>query len=351
MPAPITLASLRSVPLAYATCSIGSSPSDTLPDKLLAISNAGFTAIELSFPDIQQHAEKLHNREVASDSYAELTLAARDIAKLCKKLNLEIMMLQPFSNFEGWPRGSVEREQVFLKAKAWMQLMEACGTDLLQVGSTDSLEESISTNRADIVRDLRELADMLAKQNMRMAYENWCWSTHARTWKDVWEIVKEVDRPNVGLCLDTFQTAGSEWADPRSPSGLLEGIPKPELERRWKENMLKLSQTIPGTKIFLLQVSDAYKPAKAIENEAKDGLRPRAQWSHAYRPMPYAGGYLPIEDVTKAVLKTGFRGYFSMEIFDSGPEGKGKEHEVNQYAKKAMESMQRLFKNVAETNE
>ena len=64
--------------------------------------------------------------------------------------------------------------------------------------------------------------------------------------------------------------------------------------------------------------------------------------------MPYDGGYLPIEEVAKAVLKTGFRGYFSMEIFDGGPEGKGKDYEMERFAKRAMENMQKLLKNVAD---
>jgi sugar phosphate isomerase/epimerase len=200
------------------------------------------------------------------------------------------------------------------------------------------------------VTDLRELADMLAKNNYRMAYENWCWSTHAPTWKDVWEIVKQVDRPNVGLCLDTFQTAGGEWGDPTTASGLIEDLPKPELEKRWKTSMQDLAASIPAEKIYLLQISDAYKPKTPIEKIIKNELLPRGQWSHDFRPMPYDGGYLPIEDVTKAVLKTGFRGYFSMEIFDSGPGGKGKGYNLGHFAKYAMENMQRLLKNVSDSS-
>lgn len=166
----------------------------------------------------------------------------------------------------------------------------------------------------------------------------------------MWEIVQQIDRPNVGLCLDTFQTAGSEWADPTTDSGLIEDISKSELEKRWKSSMKELADSIPAEKIYLLQISDAYKPEKPIERKIKNGLQPRGQWSHDFRPMPYDGGYLPVEDVTKAVLQTGFRGYFSMEIFDSGPSGTGKGYNLGKFAKSAMESMQRLFKNVADTS-
>jgi len=115
-------------------------------------------------------------------------------------------------------------------------------------------------------------------------------------------------------------------------------------------SMEELSKTIPPTKIYLLQISDAYKPAKPIERKEVDGLRPRGRWSHDFRPMPYDGGYLPIEEVAKAVLKTGFRGYFSMEIFDGGPEGKGKDYEMDKFAKKRQWSICRSCSRTSRTN-
>lgn len=156
-----------------------------------------------------------------------------------------------------------------------------------KVGSSDTPAEKITTDRNQIVSDLRELADLLAKCNMRLAYENWCWSTHAPTWKDVWEIVKAVDRPNIGLCLDTFQTAGSEWGDPRTISGRIDDMDVDELNRRFAASMDELARSIPPEKIYLLQISDAYKPTRPIEDKVINGLRPRGRWSHDFRPMPY----------------------------------------------------------------
>lgn len=129
---PISLMSLRKIPLAYASCSIGK-PTDSLVQKLEAITDAGFMAIELSFPDIQQYARSLLNRDVGPDDYQDLTRAAQEIGKWCQQLHLDIMMLQPFANFEGWPKGSAEREAAFSRARYWIELMKACGTDLLQV--------------------------------------------------------------------------------------------------------------------------------------------------------------------------------------------------------------------------
>lgn len=159
--------------------------------------------------------------------------------------------------------------------------------------------------------------------------------------------MKAVDRPNCGLCLDTFQTAGSEWGDPTTKSGLIEGVSESELRKRFEASMDELATTVPADKIFLLQISDAYKVEPPLEDKTIGKLRPRGRWSHDYRPMPYDGGYLPIEDVARAVLKTGFRGWFSMEIFDSGPAGKGKTYEMGPFATKAMDSMQKLLRNCA----
>ncbi|KAJ5168641.1 uncharacterized protein N7482_004235 [Penicillium canariense] len=344
---PITFASLEKIPLSYASCSIGCGASDTLPRKLEAISKAGFVSIELSFPDILDHAEHTLGHQIAPNDFAELVPVAREIRELCDANSLTVMMLQPFSNFEGWPKGSAEREDAFKRAEGWIEIMKVVGTDLLQVGATDTPATKIHTDRATIVSDLRELGEMLAKHHFRLAYENWCWSTHAPGWRDVWEIVRAVDRPNVGLCLDTFQTAGSEWGDPTSSTGLIKGVPPDELTRKFGASMDELAQTVPPDKIYLLQISDAYKVSPPLEDKIVGGLRPRGQWSHDYRPMPYDGGYLPIEDVARAVLKTGFRGWFSMEIFDAGPQGKGKKYELDGFAKKAMENMQKLLKNCA----
>ncbi|KAI5892604.1 xylose isomerase-like protein [Schizophyllum commune H4-8] len=334
---------IEQIPTSFATCSIGYAPSHTLPKKLDAIHQAGFQAIELSFPDLQGFAKEYLKRDVPEDDYEALCEAGKRVKELCAERKLHILMLQPFANFEGWPEGSEERKNAFERAKGWIRIMQAVGTDMLQVGSTDS--DNIDTSPERIVEDLRQLADMLAIHKFRLAYENWCWSTHASTWRAVWDIVCRVDRPNVGLCLDTFQTAGSEWADPTTTSGLIEDVPRNELERRFRASLGDLAREVPAEKIYLLQISDAYKPAKPLSKafDEEKRLRPRRVWSHDFRPIPFAGGYLPVVDVTKAVLATGFRGYFSIEVFDSGAAGTVKEYDLDDFARKAMESHRKLL--------
>lgn len=331
------------VPVSFASCSVGL-PKHTLHQKIEALSQAGFDGIELSFPDLKSFAERHFNRNIADDDYVSLVEAGREVGKLVANHGLQIMVLQPFSNFEGWPKGSKEREDAFERARGWISIMEAVGTDMLQVGSTDS--EGITDSLSEIAADLAELADMLATKGFKLAYENWCWATRASTWKEVWRIVQEANRHNIGLCLDTFQTAGGEWGDPTTESGRIEtgAVTEQELNQRYRTSLQELVQTVPPEKIFFLQISDAYKVQPPLERKVdQSGLRPRGQWSHDYRPLPYDGGYLPIAGFVEAVLATGFRGWFSIEVFD-GQFGKKYGDDLFKFAKKAMEAHTKLLR-------
>ncbi|KAK4500256.1 hypothetical protein PRZ48_008445 [Zasmidium cellare] len=342
---------LEKIPLAYASCSIGCKDEHTLPKRLDAIAGAGFQAIELSMPDLISFAN-LHlradkqdggSKPIGDHDFDDLVAAAKVLKTMLDAKSLKAFMMQPFANFEGWPEGSPERKDAWERAEGWTRIMEAVGCDMLQVGSSDSPEEKIGKDRARFVKDLRDLADLLAKKNMRIAYENWCWSTHAPDWTDVWDICQKVDRPNFGLCLDTFQSAGGEWGDPTTKSGLVEDGRQPEqVEKDWKASCDRLAKTVPKDKIYLLQISDAYKLSEPLEKKEIDGMRPRGRWSHDFRPLPFEG-YLPVVDFTKAVLHTGFRGWFSYEIFDSGPDGKGKTYELLPFAQHAMETQLKLM--------
>ncbi|KAL1864500.1 hypothetical protein VTK73DRAFT_5848 [Phialemonium thermophilum] len=331
------------VPVSFASCSIGL-PRHTLHQKIEAISQAGFDGIELSFPDLQSFARAHFGRDIAADDYPSLCEAGSEVRKLCANHGLKILVLQPFANFEGWPDGSPEQADARARARGWMAIMDAVGTDMLQVGSSDA--DGISPSVPRLADDLAELADLLAARGYRVAYENWCWATRAPTWKDAWTIVQQANRPNLGLCLDTFQTAGGEWGDPRTASGRIEtgGVADEELRMSYLISLQELAATVPAEKIFFLQISDAYRVTPPLKDEPDDsGLRPRGQWSHDYRPLPYDGGYLPIVPFVEAVLATGFRGWFSVEVFDGKFEQKYGD-DLHGFAKKAMEAHRRLLR-------
>jgi sugar phosphate isomerase/epimerase len=89
----LSRSSLDSIPLSFASVSVGS-PDDPLENKLKAISSAGFTAIELGFPDLLSFSKNFQKKEIREDDYGNLCKAGTEVKALCKKHNLGIMMLQ-----------------------------------------------------------------------------------------------------------------------------------------------------------------------------------------------------------------------------------------------------------------
>jgi hypothetical protein len=168
----------------------------------------------------------------------------------------------------------------------------------------------------------------------------------------VHEIVKLANRPNIGLCLDTFQTFGSEYADPRTDSGLIEtqGITSHQLEHNFKASLQKLTKEVDPAAIYVMQISDAYIPPAPLQDDEdgeEGGLRARGKWSHYLRPYPFNGGAFSsqVVEMVKAVLGTGCREgtWFSVEVFDGGERGEGKSVSMEEFCRGAMESYRRLL--------
>jgi hypothetical protein len=222
--------------------------------------------------------------------------------------------------------------------------------DETKVGSSDS--PNISHDPQVLASDLAELADLLSKSSFRLAYENWCWATNSPTWSSVHEIIKLANRRNIGLCLDTFQTFGSEYADPRTESGLIEhaGISLQKFEKNFKDSLTRLTKEVDKDNIYLLQISDAYippSPLKDDEDGKEGGMRARGKWSHDFRPYPFNGGAFSAQcvEMVKAVLATGCREgtWFSVEVFDGGEKGEGKNVGMESFCRGAMGSYKRLL--------
>lgn len=128
----ISKSSLGSIPTCYATVSIGT-PDTPLDQKLAAIAAAGFKGIELGFPDLLSFASKNYDKEVDPQDFDTLNDAARKVNIMVEDAGLKVVMLQPFSNFEGWEEGSEGREDAFRRANGWIRIMRALDTDMLQV--------------------------------------------------------------------------------------------------------------------------------------------------------------------------------------------------------------------------
>ena len=125
-----------------------------------------------------------------------------------------------------------------------------------------------------LASDLRTLADMFAPHSFRLRTRIGVGRRMHRHGKTSRNTSLAVDRPKVDLCLDTFQTAGGEWGDPTTPSGLIENAGSlEELEKLFKAGLEELFTAIPNEKIYLLQISDAYKPPSPFENKEEESGR------------------------------------------------------------------------------
>ncbi|KAK3706844.1 hypothetical protein LTR37_012523 [Vermiconidia calcicola] len=207
--------------------------------------------------------------------------------------------------------------QMVKKFEQWLDLVHALGCDIIQVPS--NFDRSGTTGSMDkLVADMVEIADLAAQQDpvVRIAYEAVAWGAHIDLWEQSWEVVKKVERPNLGLCLDTFHIAGRD---------------------------------LDVSKVFYIQLSDAEKLENPLieGHEFYNAAQPACMsWSRNARLFPCEeeyGGHMPIVPIARAIVnKLGYRGWISMEIFSrhllSSEEGIPVE-----YAKRARRSYDKVY--------
>ncbi len=232
--------------------------SGNLEEKIEAIAAAGFDGIEI----------------FEQDFIADIR-SPRVVGDRIRAADLEVMLFQPFRDFEGLPQP--------LKAKAFdrmerkFDVMQELGCDLVLVCSSAHPQSLGGIDRA--ANDFSELGERAAARGLRIGYEALAWGRHVNDHRDAWEIVRRADHPNVGLILDSFHT-------------LARGI-DPETIRR-----------IPGDKIFFVQLADAPQINMDL-----------LYWSRHFRNMPGEGD-LAVTDFMSAVIATGYAGPISLEIFN-----------------------------------
>ncbi|KJK03073.1 4-hydroxyphenylpyruvate dioxygenase [Pseudomonas sp. 21] len=234
--------------------------SGTLPDKLEAIAAAGFDGVEIFENDLLYHGG-----------------SPRDVRRLCADLGLAITLFQPFRDFEGCRRDRLPRNLDRLERK--FDLMQELGTDLVLMCSNvaaDSLGE-----REFLLEDLGLAAERAGARGLRVGYEALAWGRHVNTWQQVWGLVREVNHPALGVILDSFHTLSLKG----DPAGIAQ---------------------IPGEKIFFVQMADA--PILAMDV---------LEWSRHFRNFPGQGEF-DLPGFLGPILKSGYRGPLSLEIFNDG---------------------------------
>lgn len=159
------------------------SVSGSLPEKLRAIAAAGFDGVEIFDNDLVYYPG-----------------SPAEIRELCAELGLEILLFQPFRDFEGGPRETLA--QNLSRAARKFEVMQQLGCSRMLLCSNVSPDSS--EDMATQVSDLRALAELAAEYDITVGYEALAWGRHVNMWRDAWARVKAVDHPALGIILDSF---------------------------------------------------------------------------------------------------------------------------------------------------
>lgn len=333
---------------AIASMSLGRAWVHKLPYKLDQAQANKFQGVEIFFEDLEYLAREESGipADQAPSPEAQLA-AAKTIKKLCDDRSLEIIGLQPFMHYEGLLDRS-EHAQRIEKLKLWFKIARELGTDIIQIPAS-FLEQGKVTGDVDIViKDLQEVADMGLKETpvIKFAYENLCWSTYFDTWEKGWDLVEAVDRPNFGMCLDTFNIAGRVYADPAAPSGKT-----PNAEADMEKTLKEMIRRVDIKKVFYIQVVDAERMREPlVEGHAfyASDQPARMSWSRNARLFAFEEeGYLPVMGVLRTIIQgLGYEGWVSMELFSRTMNEPGKEV-PKEHARRARVAWEKVVKEIA----
>ncbi|KAL1853337.1 hypothetical protein Plec18167_005573 [Paecilomyces lecythidis] len=292
--------------IAISTSSLGLHPSHSLDHKIRLAAQHGFQGIEIVYNDLKNYSET-HN--------IAITTAAEHIRELCTQKNLIILSLCPFENFEGTRSPLSDR---LAQAAHWLDLARILRTAHLQVPA-NYLPDAIG-EEAVIVSELRQLADLASSSSpvVSIAYEPMSWSTHVSTWQAALKLTEKINRPNFGICMDSFHLVSKVWGCATSPSGKY-----PNADRDLEESLNEFVREFPMEKLLYVQLSDGEKfdpPFSKSHPWYLAGEAAEFTWSKHARPFPLEkelGCYMPMVEVVRGlVIEKGFNGWVSLESFD-----------------------------------
>lgn len=163
----------------------------SLPAKLAAVRDAGFTQIMLSARDIVGHDDGVD-------------AAARAI----RASGLRVTGFQVLRDFEGLS-GHLHEYKVDI-AKSMLEMCNAIGGKVLLVGSSTSAHAT--DDRDALARDLRKLAMLAVPLGIKVAYVGLSWGRTINEFPDAWDVVCRADAPNLGIGIDSFHAFATQSA-------------------------------------------------------------------------------------------------------------------------------------------
>lgn len=335
-----------------ATVSLGHPEHQNLSQKLKAGAKAGFKYIDL-FDECWASYLRDHGQDgeqLWEPTDANLALAEQ-LGKEVKSLGMEIVCTQPLRTIEGRRDPEQRKAQLGLVAKRF-PFMRAFDTDLVFMCSSIDKEPSSTSDYKTVANDLREMGRMAEEfsradggRMLKIGYEGLSWAQR-NTWMSSWEVVRAANRHNVGLIIDSFNLLGVEYADPYNPAGHGRVYPtEQESLDVLRLSLASLVSTVPGDRIFLIQLGDAERMDPASFIKPTDPSIPELlPWSRRHRLYPEEtekGAYMPGAMTLAAILATGYAGPLSLEIFTASLYSSDPQV-PDEHAKRGVNSLARL---------
>ncbi|KAI0845831.1 xylose isomerase-like protein [Daldinia vernicosa] len=285
---------------AIVSTSLGAPDMYSIREKLEQAAENYFAGVEISFDEVDYPSEK------------DLFAAAERIASLCRSLGLEIVAFGPFQRYEGL-RDRVRHNAMIDILQTQFSIAMALGARMIIITANHLPQHELSEEF--ILEDLKLISQWGVDMGISIAYSFTCYSTIINRWWKAWEVVKLIDSPNFGLCLDTFQIAGGLGDDTSALSynGTEESI-------RRTNSLNRMIEVVPPNRIFHLQVSSAV-PFVDASSPSHPWYTPREtplmSWSRHGKGFLFEnplGGDYSMEDLAKyIVLGSRYKGYISME--------------------------------------
>ena len=236
----------------------------SLPNKLLAIREAGFSQVMLSARDLTQHHGGV------------------DEAIACVRASrLRVTGFQVLRDFEGLS-GHLHEYKVDV-AKSMIGMASAVGAPLLLVCSSTS--QHASENLDAIARDLRKLAILAVPHGIRIAYEGLSWGRYINEYTQAWAAVARANMPNLGLGIDSYHIFAT-----RTPLDPLDDL--------------------DPSRVFFVQLSDFMWQEVRTPEE-------RMATARTFRVFPGEGVHGPaLTDLVQRLDRMGYAGDYSFEVFN-----------------------------------
>ena len=247
--------------------------------KLTAIAEAGFSGVELWQQDVEN---------AVAQTRAQLDT-----------LNLARTDYQVLLNYDGAVGETRHEKQQ--EALRMITLATEIGSPMILVAANTA-----QCDRGTIVSDLKGLCQQANKAGLRVAYEGMAWSTEVDQCDKAWQIIQQVDEPNLGLVVDAFHlyVLGRSLRD-------LDGI--------------------PAEKIFLVQLSDYDR--QPVHEDIKTIARHQ-------RLLPGEGCF-PLNELIGYLDAIGYQGPIGLEVFND----EAVKEDARIVAKRAKQSLEKILAN------